>query len=89
MSRASWFMERRTKESFAFLVIRFFRAYSAFQGIYRDFRTIEEQQIGFHGAGLFERVRDLEQKIVFDIKEKAHGLFRRERETAAGAGERG
>jgi hypothetical protein len=84
MSRTSWFTQRRTKERFAFLVIRFFRAHSAFQGIYEDYKAVEELQLGFHGAGLFQRVRDLEQEVVFEIKETAHALFRREPPEDAG-----
>jgi len=76
--RASWFTARRQKEDFAFLVVRFLRAYARFEEICRDYRAIEEQEQSFAGAGLFSRVRDLEEQIVFDIKEKAHALFRRE-----------
>jgi hypothetical protein len=86
MNRSSWFLRRRSKENFAFLVIRFFRAYSVFNGIYEDFKAIERQERGFDGAGLFGRIRDLEEQVIFDIKEKAHALFRKDREDEVAEG---
>jgi len=77
MTRAGWFYQRRQKETFAFLVVRFFRAYRLFEGIYRDFKAVEAGGgKDLAAAGLFARIRDLEEGIVFDIKEKAHALFR-------------
>jgi hypothetical protein len=76
MSRASWFPERRRKESFALLVVNFLRSYLEFEGVYADFKRIEGEKKGFEGSGLFERIRRLEEQVVFDVKEKAHTLFR-------------
>jgi hypothetical protein len=70
------YLDRRKKEQLAFLVVRFLKAYTLFDGIHRDFRQILESGLGFGGCGLFARVRDLEEGVVFDIKEKAHFLFR-------------
>ena len=69
------YLLRRRKEELSFLVVRFLGAYVRFEGICRDFREIAAEAGGFGGSGLFSRVRDLE-KIVFDIKEKGHFLFR-------------
>jgi hypothetical protein len=77
MNRAAEpYLDRRKKEELAFLVVRFLKAYTLFEGLHRDFREILESGLGFGGCGLFVRVRDLEEKLVFDIKEKAHFLFR-------------
>jgi hypothetical protein len=70
------YLDRRKKEELAFLVVRFLKAFTLFEGIHRDFRKILDSGLGFGGSGLFARVRDLEEKLVFDIKEKAHFLFR-------------
>jgi hypothetical protein len=70
------YLLRRRKEDLSFLVVRFLRAYDLFAGIYRDFRKAAAGGQGFGGSGLFLRVRELEEKLVFDIKEKAHFLFR-------------
>ena len=69
------YLPRRRKEELSFLVVRFLRAYDRFEGICRDFREIAARGRGFGGSGLFPRVRALEA-LVFDIKEKAHFLFR-------------
>ncbi len=71
------FEERRAKENLAFLVVKFLKAYAAFESIHAAFR-----QNG--SAGLFEPVRELEETLAFDLKEIAHGLFRA-RVRAAGA----
>ncbi len=70
------YLARRRKEEQSFLVVRFLRAYELFEGIYRDFREVSAGGRGFGGSGLFQRVKDMEEKLVFDIKEKAHFLFR-------------
>jgi hypothetical protein len=70
------YIDRKKKEELAFLVVRFLKAFTLFEGIYRDFHRILEGGRGFGGCGLFARVRDLEEQLVFDIKEKAHFLFR-------------
>lgn len=67
---------RRRKEDLAFMVVRFLRAYLQFEGIYRDFREHLSSGTGFEYAGLFARIRSLEEGLVYDIKEKAHFLFR-------------
>mgnify|MGYP001396240592 CR=1 FL=1 len=69
-------LARRRKEEQSFLVVRFLRAYELFEGIYRDFRELSAAGRGFGGSGLFQRVKEMEEKLVFDIKEKAHFLFR-------------
>jgi hypothetical protein len=77
MSRGSeLYLERKKKEELAFLVVRFLKTFTLFEGIYRDFHRILESGQGFGGCGLFARVRDLEEQLVFEIKEKAHFLFR-------------
>ncbi len=63
------FEERREKENLAFLVVKFLKAYTAFERIHAAFRENGS-------AGLFEPVRDLEETLAFDLKEIAHGLFR-------------
>ncbi len=70
------YLDRRKKEELAFLVVRFLKAFTSFEDIRRDFHRILEGGQGFGGCGLFARVRDLEEQLVFDIKEKAHFLFR-------------
>jgi hypothetical protein len=70
------YLERRRKEEQSFLVVRFLRAYEQFEGIYRDFRVLADAGRGLAGSGLFQRVKEMEEKLVFDIKEKAHFLFR-------------
>ncbi len=77
------YLLRRRKEELSFLVVRFLRAFDLFEGIYRDFREVAAGGQGFGGSGLFQRVKDLEEKLVFEIKEKAHFLFRSP--SAAGA----
>jgi len=81
------YLERRKKEELAFLVVRFLKAFVLFEGIHRDFRRIQDSGRGFEGSGLFARVRDLEEKLVFDIKEKAHFLFRGPQALEAKSGE--
>jgi hypothetical protein len=70
------YLDRRRKEQQSFLVVRFLRAYELFEGIYRDFRAVSSGGRGFGGSGLFQRVKEMEERLVFDIKEKAHFLFR-------------
>jgi hypothetical protein len=70
------YLSRRRREEQSFLVMRFLQAYELFEGIYRDFREVSSSGRGFSGSGLFQRVKDMEEKLVFDIKEKAHFLFR-------------
>lgn len=70
---------RRRKEDLAFMVVRFLQAYVQFDGIYRDFSEHLSSGTGFEYAGLFVRIKSLEERLVFDIKEKAHFLFRSSR----------
>jgi hypothetical protein len=71
------FEERRRKEQLAFLVVKFLRAFTSFQSISRDF--FRHQEAGcLAGCGVFEQVQEMVQSLVFDLKEKAHFLFRAE-----------
>ena len=69
------FDSRRRKEELAFLVVKFLRAYLRFQEIKAMYGEASQAR-KLAGSGLFERVRDLEEGLAFDIKEKAHFLFR-------------
>jgi hypothetical protein len=63
------FEERRAKENLAFLVVKFLKAYVAYERIHASFRERGT-------VGLLEPVRELEESLAFDLKEIAHGLFR-------------
>jgi hypothetical protein len=80
------YISRRRKEDLSFLVIRFMRAYVLFAGIYEEFKALEAEGGDFQHAGLFARIQKLEQSLVFDIKEKAHFLFRSDRADADDSG---
>jgi len=69
------FEERREKEHLAFLVVKFLKAYVAFEDIHARFKEAEANGC-LATCGIFERVRELEENLAFDIKEKAHALFR-------------
>jgi hypothetical protein len=69
------FEDRRRKEQLAFLVVKFLRAFRSFQTISRDFKKHREAGC-LSGCGLFEQVQEMIQSLVFDLKEKAHFLFR-------------
>jgi hypothetical protein len=69
------FDARRRKEHLAFLVIKFLRASVLFKAICADFHDPATAD-GPAVSGLFERVRELAESLVFDLKEKAHFLFR-------------
>lgn len=69
------FGERRTKENLAFLVVKFLKAYVAFEGIHAAFRKAEADG-SLAAGGIFEQVRELEENLAFDLKEMAHALFR-------------
>ena len=69
------FDARRRKEQLAFLVVKFLRASVSFQSINADFHRLNATGC-LAGCGLFERVRELAESLVFDLKEKAHYLFR-------------
>ena len=70
------FINRRRKEDLAFMTVRFMKAYTIFLQIYADFKGIIEQNRSFERCGLFQRIKSLEEGVIFDIKEKAHFLFR-------------
>ncbi len=69
------FEERRAKEGLAFLVVKFLKAYVAFEGIHATFREAAADGC-LASCGVFERVRDLEETLAYDLKEAAHALFR-------------
>jgi len=69
------FERRRRKEQVAFLVVKFLKAWVAFEAIRADFAEASRKGC-LSGCGLFERVRELEESLAFDVKEKAHALFR-------------
>lgn len=69
------FESRRRKEQMAFLVVKFLKAYEAYQAIYGQFLTARGKR-GIAGSGLFDKVRALENDFTYDIKELAHALFR-------------
>jgi hypothetical protein len=69
------FEERRAKEHLAFLVLKFLKAYVAFEGIHAAFKEAEARGC-LATCGVFEQVRELEESLAFDMKELAHGLFR-------------
>jgi hypothetical protein len=72
------YIERRRKEDLSFLVVRFMKAYVQFSDFYGQFKALQTEGGDFQHAGLFARIKKLEQTLVFDIKEKAHFLFRSE-----------
>ena len=80
------YLARRRKEDLSFLVVRFLRAHVLFSGIYEEFKALLGEGGDFQHAGLFAKIRHLEQTLVFDIKEKAHFLFRSDRQDAAEPG---
>jgi hypothetical protein len=73
------YIDRRRKEDLSFLVVRFMQAYVKFAELYDEFKALLDKGGDFQNAGLFARIRSLEQTLVFDIKEKAHFLFRSDR----------
>ncbi|UCF98032.1 MAG: hypothetical protein JSV89_00500 [Spirochaetaceae bacterium] len=73
------YIARRRKEDLSFLVIRFLKAHMLFIEIYDEFKALQNGSGDYQHSGLFDKIRNLEQKLVYDIKEKAHFLFRSER----------
>ncbi len=69
------FESRRRNEGLAFFTVKFLRGYLSFQDIRAAFLEAAEAS-RLDGSGLFEKVRDLEEGLAFDLKEKAHHLFR-------------
>jgi len=78
------FDERRRKEQLAFLVVKFLKAYVAFEAIHELFRTAANGE-RLAASEAYERVRELEENLSFDLKELAHALFRSRSAPAAGA----
>jgi hypothetical protein len=76
------YIARRRKEDWSFLVVRFMRVYVLFSELYKEFKAVQSEGGDFQNAGLFSKIRNLEQTLVFDIKEKAHFLFRSDRPDA-------
>jgi hypothetical protein len=74
-SSREMFEERRVKEYLAFLVVKFLKAYVAFEGIHAAFRRADADGC-LATCGVFEHVRDLEETLAFDLKEMAHALLR-------------
>jgi hypothetical protein len=74
------YIARRRKEDLSFLVVRFMRAYVLFSDLYEEYNELQSQGGDFQNAGLFAKIRNLERTLVFDIKEKAHFLFRSDRD---------
>ncbi|MGA2479033.1 MAG: hypothetical protein ABSG63_09835 [Spirochaetia bacterium] len=78
------FDARRRKEHLAFLVVKFLRASVSFMTINADFHDPKTNAC-LAGCGLFERVHELAESLVFDLKEKAHILFRADARAATDA----
>jgi len=72
------YVARRKKEDLSFMVIRFMKVHVLFSEIYTEFQAIQNEGGDFGHSGLFDKIRKLEEGLVFDIKEKAHFLFRSE-----------
>ena len=73
------YIARRRKEDLSFLVVRFMKAFVLFSELYDEFKAIQSQEGDYQNAGMFARIKKLEQTLVFDVKEKAHFLFRSDR----------
>jgi hypothetical protein len=75
VSTLDQFETRRRKEYLAFLVVKFLKAHGLFAAIYRDYRiAVEAGRLA--ECALYKRVWDLVENLGFDMKEKAHHLFR-------------
>ena len=69
------FESRRRKEQLAFLVIKFLKAFTMFQDIHDRFHEAAKSGC-LSGCGLFKKVLELQDSLAYDMKEKAHYLFR-------------
>ncbi len=79
------FESRRRKEHAAFLVVKFLKADIVFMEILAEFRdAVRDRCLGT--CGLHNRIRELHESLAFDIKEKAHSLFRTESRAGRSAG---
>ena len=61
------YIARRRKEDLSFLVVRFMRVYVEFSELYEEFKALLGEGADFQNAGLFAKIRNLEQTLVFDI----------------------
>lgn len=77
------FETRRRKEHVAFLVVKFLRAAVVFRAISDEFETFTSSQ-SLEGCGLFGKVQELVTGQLFDLKERAHALFRSDMSMAKG-----
>jgi hypothetical protein len=69
------FEARRRKEQLAFLVVKFLKAFTMFRDIHDRFHAAAKAGC-LNGCGLFQKVIELQETLAFDMKEKAHYLFR-------------
>jgi len=72
------YVARRKKEDLSFMVVRFMKVYVLFSEIYGEFQALLKGGGDFGHSGLFDKITKLEEGLFFDIKEKAHFLFRSE-----------
>ncbi len=73
------YVARRKKEDLSFMVVRFMKVHVLFSEIYAEFQALLNEGGDFEHSGLFDKISKLEDGLVFDIKEKAHFLFRSEK----------
>jgi hypothetical protein len=66
---------RRRKEQAAFLVVKFLRAGLVFRSVSDEFELFARSESPGDGR-LFEKVRELVEGHLFELKERAHALFR-------------
>jgi hypothetical protein len=74
-SSRNQFEFRRRKEYLAFLVVKFLKAFVLFREIHDGFHAAAGKSC-LSGCGLFRKVTELQESLAFDMKEKAHFLFR-------------
>jgi hypothetical protein len=79
------YIARRKKEDLSFMVVRFMKAHILFSDIYAEFQAVLDAGSNFEHSGLFVKIKNLEEALVFDIKEKAHFLYRSEKPEAGEA----
>ena len=72
------FESRRRKEQLAFLVVKFLKSFIFFRTIREQFESAS-CRADLSECRLFEKVRELEESLAFDLKEIAHSLFRGQR----------
>jgi hypothetical protein len=69
------FEARRRKEHLAFLVVKFLKVFIAFRQIHDEFHAAADKGC-LTGCGLFQKVLELQESLAYDLKDKAHYLFR-------------